>query len=241
MAIATAHPGRLGDALYSLPAIKKICQLRECTSDFYTSSYCEPLRKLFERQSYIDNFYISPSYVVDNFGCGAQPWYVPIDSNNYECVYQLGFRYTPDTALHKFIGASIGVSVDEIKYEFDDFPTLDEPYIVVAPRGETSFKSLFIDICQKYADNVVIIGGNGDYINYGIDKTGLDMLETLTWISKAKAFVGMMSSQLVLANGFNIPKIVPHDGRSWDMRHVIYSDTNHYLVNPTAEEILSYV
>lgn len=239
--IACSHPGRMGDALYALPTIKKVCETRGTISDFYTSDYCMPLKSLFERQSYIHKFYIAPNYVVDNYGCGAQPWYVPMDSSLYECTYQLGFRYTPDTALHKFIGASAGVAVNKVEYEYDDFETLDRPYIVVAPRGQTTYTELFRDVVRKCGYDSVIIGGQSDYIGVGIDATGMDMLKTLTWISKAKAFVGIMSSQLVLANGFDIPKLVPHDGRSWDMRHVIYSDTNHYLVNPTAEEILSYI
>jgi len=43
---------------------------------------------------------------------------------------------------------------------------------------------------------------------------------------------------LALANGFEIPKVAVHDGRSWDMRHIISSSTNHYPINPTAEQVL---
>lgn len=241
MKIACAHPGRLGDALYSLPTIKKLCELHSCTADFYTSNYCSPLRRLFERQSYIDNFYTAPNYVLKDFGCGAQPWYVPIDSTIYDKSYQLGFRHYPDKPLHKFIAQSVGVDVDKIEYEFDDFETLNEPYIIVAPRGETTFKNLFTDVIRKSPYESVIIGGYGDYIGRGFDLTGIDMLETLTWIAKSKGFIGLMSSQLVLANGFSIPKIAPHDGKSWHMHHVVNSETNFYPINPTTDEVLSYI
>jgi len=239
--IATAHPGRLGDALYALPTIKVLCDSYKQKADFYTSQYCEPMRRLVERQSYINKFYVAPNYVVDNFGCGAQPWYVPIDGTLYTASFQLGFRYTPDTALPVFIGNCMGIQVGRVEYEYNDFKTLDEPYIVIAPRGNTSFRNLFCDVVRKSPYESVIIGGPNDYINKGLDATGVDLLETLTWISKARAFIGLMSSQLALANGFDLPKLVPHDGMSWDMRHVIYSPTNHYFVNPTAEEILSYI
>jgi hypothetical protein len=65
------------------------------------------------------------------------------------------------------------------------------------------------------------------------------MLSTLSILSGAKGFVGLMSSQLVLANGFPYPRIAPHDGRSWDMRHVINTEYNHYPINPSVEQILS--
>lgn len=241
MKIACAHPGKLGDALYSLSTIKKLCEVHSCTADFYTTTYCVPLKRLFERQSYINNFYMSPNYILKDFGCGAQPWYVPIDATQYDKVYQLGFRHYPDKPLHKFIANSVGIDVDKIEYEYDDFETLEEPYIVIAPRGKTTFSNLFKDIVKISPCESVIIGGYGDYIGRGFDATGIDMLETLTWIAKSKGFIGLMSSQLALANGFNIPKVAPHDGKSWHMNHVIYSPTNFYPVNPTADEVLSCI
>jgi hypothetical protein len=57
-------------------------------------------------------------------------------------------------------------------------------------------------------------------------------------MSKCSGFAGIQSSHLVIANGFDMPKVVPHDGKSWDMRHVIYTDQHHYIVNPTGDQIL---
>jgi len=237
--LAFSHPGKIGDTIYALPTIKFICDYYKVTCDFYTSEYCKPLTRLFEYQSYIDKAIIPPEYEIERMDMGVQPWNMPIDPNLYVGIIHLGFRQVPDRSLHQFIAWSIGINVDlKIQYEYPEFETLDKPYIVIAPRGETTFKKLFMEVIEKSPIDVVSIGGVGEAIgNPTIDCSGLDMLETVTWISKSSGYVGLMSSQLALANGFEIPKVAPHDGKSWDMRHIINSKTNHYPINPTAEEI----
>lgn len=250
------HPGRMGDSIYSLPTIKHLCSRYGVQADFWTSEYCLPLKRLFEYQSYIDNFYVSPSYQLKDWSCGGQPPFVPIPTNGYVTTYQLGFRHTPTKRLDHFIAESVGISneiLPKVQYEFPDFTTLDEPYCVLDTRGETSYNNTFLEFVKLSPYKTVLIGGannfNQSFLDLKtelgdkiIDITGLDFLETTTWISKAKAFVGLMSSQLVLANGFpDLIKVIPHDGRSWHMGHVIYSDTHFYLVDPNPQEIVEII
>lgn len=238
--IACTHPGKLGDAIYSLPVIKKLCELRFTTADFYTSQYCKPLKRLFEFQPYIDHVYIPDDYKIERMDIGVQPWQMPVDSSKYDVVYQMGFRTVPDRPLPEFIAKSIGLGeIDPLEFKYPDIETMNLPYIVLGPRGSTSYKDLFIRFVKDCPIPVVTIGGTLDYIGIGIDKTGIDLLETTTWIAKSVGFVGIMSSQLVLANGFNIPKIAVHDGIHWDMRHVIRSESNFYPINPDSEYILT--
>lgn len=239
MKIACAHPGKLGDTLYALPTIKKLSEIHNSKIDFYTSDYCSPLKELFEYQSYIDNFYIAPNYKVDNFGCGAQPYHVPIDQTLYDKIYQLGFRYTPDRPLHQFIAQSVGVSVDKIEYEHPNlFSVPFDEYYVMGAKSGTSFIKIFEEFSHQSKLPVVTIGAYGEG-SFGktYNFCGRSFLQTLDIISKSKGFIGIMSSMLVLANGFNIPKVVIHDNKSWDMRHVIRSEKHFYLVNPSIESI----
>jgi len=244
--LAFAHPGKLGDSIYSLPAMRYICNKLNRTCDFYTSEYCKPMKRLFEYQSFVDGFYIPENYRIERMDMGVQPWYIPIDGSVYDVVWQLGFRQTPDRPLPNFIAITAGIQANknlEIRYDCPDFETLDEPYIVIAPRGRTTFEPLYQDIIDKSPVKVVQVGGHGDIVGEAshentVDKTGMDMLETCTWIKKSKGFVGLMSANLVLANGFDLPRVSPHDGKSWDMRHVVRGEYNHYPVNPTAEEVL---
>lgn len=236
--IACTHPGKIGDALYALPAVREACKLHKALADFYTSEYCRPIKKLLEYQSYIHRVYIPDYYKILRMDMGVQPWRIPVDVGEYDMTYHMGFRRVPDKAIPDFICESIGMSPSKVQYEYPDFITNNEPYIVVAPRGETSFKKLFIDFIELCPLPCYIIGGETDDIGSGIDITGMDFLETTTWIAKSKGFVGLQSSMLALANGFDIPKVAVHDGVHWDMRHVIYSDTNFYPVNPSVREIM---
>ena len=180
---------------------------------------------------------------------GVQPWYIPVDKSLYDVVWQLGFRQVPDRPLPNFIAITAGIQANKnlkVEYNCPDFETLDEPYITIGPRGRTTFEPLYIDIIEQSPVKVVQIGGLGDAVGNlshenTVDQTGLDMLETCTWIKKSKGFIGLMSAMLVLANGFDIPRISPHDAKSWDMRHVIRSEYNFYPVNPSAEECLELI
>ena len=205
--IAVTHPGKMGDAIYALPAIRWLCALHDVQADFWTSSYCAPLKELFEAQSCIDKLIVSPSYQMAHCGCGAQPWYVPIPEEFcYFQTYQLGFRGLPFYPLHNYIASLAGAPQNlPVQYDYVDKPTLEEKYIVVAPRGESKFVP-FIAKALKFVQ-VVQVGAKNDKVsNLGVDCTGLNFLDTLPWIAKAKAFVGCMSSQLVLAEGFAIPR-----------------------------------
>jgi hypothetical protein len=242
---AAAHPGKMGDALYCLPVIRHLYEQTGESFDFYTSEYCEPMRSLFEYQSCINKFIVSHEYKVERMDMGCQPADVPINGN-YDHVYQLGFHRGPDRPLHQFIASEIGITIPlAVQYEYPEMANnmkraidhVAEGYYCIAPRGHTSFGTLFDALAQRIP--CVIIGGPGDYRGYGVDLTELTFLETVTLLARAKGFIGLMSSQLVLANGFPYPKIAPWDGKSWDMSHVIWQGSNHYPINPSVDQVLN--
>lgn len=233
--IAASHPGKLGDALYSLPTIRYLSKKYNTKIDFYTSRWCEPLRKLFEYQDCINKFIILDNYVVTGTDCGVQPWHMPVPQE-YDQIYQLGFRSNPRCNLRDYIGQLVGVDKPLVmQYDIPVKSTVKldvEEYIVMAPRGQTGFIQWFHEVCRLSKYPIVQIGAAGEYIGGGdsIDCTGLDMYDTLHLIRDAKAFVSIMSAPLVLANGFPVPKYVFHDGVHWDMRHVLYTDSHHYVI-----------
>lgn len=244
--IAVTHPGKLGDALYTLPLMRHIYKTTGEKVDFWTSEYCRPMLRLMQNQSCIANAYIHQTYKAERFDLGVQPYQMHVNYADYERVYHAGFRMVPQFDLPRWIMAQCGIHhIDpEIYYEYDALahPLQYDPYIVIAPRGETTWKQVFLDVIAKSPINVYIIGGPGDYIGAGHDKTDLDMYDTLPIIANAQAFIGIGSSQLVLANGFpNIKKVVPHHGFEYDMRHFLYSPNHFYLVNPSADQILNQI
>jgi len=238
--IACAHPGKIGDALYALPAARALAERHGAQVDFYTSEYCRPMLRLLEAQSFVDRAVVAEGYKLRDFGCGAQPWSVPVP-RGYDAVYQLGFRSTPNCYLPDWISQSVRLPVGlPIQYDYEDRETLAEPYIVIAPRGGTSYAGLFRELAETCPMVVVEVGarGEGTGSSRSMDLTGEDMVDVLPWLARSRGFVGLMSSSLALANGFPIPRVAPHDGRHWDMRHVARSPLNHYPVNPTAAEVL---
>ncbi len=244
MTIAVSHPGKMGDALYALPTARLLYGINGEKIDFYTSKYCAPIKRLVEYQPYINEVIIPENYEVQRMDMGCQPWEMPIPVNKYSQVHHLGFRGVPDKAIHQYILNTIGYNMPVgISYEYpNNPPQITQPYVCIAPRGETSFKELFHNVITELLNKgiaVVQIGGEGDNISsLGWDKTGIDMLDTLTLLHHSSGFVGLMSAMLVLANGFDIPRIAVHDGIHWDMSHVIYTARNHYPINPTVSQIL---
>jgi ubiquinone/menaquinone biosynthesis C-methylase UbiE len=230
----------MGDALSSLPTVRWLCEKHQAKADFFTSAYCLPMKRLLEFQSCIRNVVVPPDYQVSDWSMGIQPWEMPIPSGEYEAMYHLGFRAVPDKALPDFIAESVGAPhYLPTVYEYPDIEVWKEPYIVLAPRGETSYSSTFVEVCRDSDLPVVQIGASGDHIDArSIDRTGLDLLETAAWIAGSKGFVGILSSQLVLANGFKIPRVAPHDGVHWDMRHVRIDEHSFYPINPSPTSVL---
>lgn len=267
MKIAVTHPGKIGDALYTLPTIRYLAEKTNSKIDFYTSDYCRPMKELFEYQSCIDRFIVSDGYIVERMDMGVQPYTVPVPLGDYDTTIHLGFRSIPNMRLDWFMALSVGIEptfLPRVKYEYREpygeggsvwvfepeknhifFISKMSPYIVIAPRGETSYKETFHKVAELALEkdiSVIHIGAKGEADGMpGLDCTGENLLTTTAILSKSTGFVGLMSSQLVLANGFDMPKVAPHDGKSWDMRHVCYSYNNHYPINPSAEEILSII
>lgn len=232
--IAVSHPGKIGDALYALPTVKKLCEINNTNADFYTSSYCGGLRRLIEYQPYINKFIVSENYKITRMDMGVQPWQMPI-SGEYSKIYHLGFQNIPDRPLPEFIARNAGLdSIEKLSLYHPDFETLDDSYIVIAPRSDYDFTPAYIDFIQKSPFPCVIVGAKHEYIGYGIDKTGLDFLESTTWISKAIGFLGI-SSMFVLADAFDYPKVVFH--RGLDLRHLTHNNTK-YLTSYNFKDTL---
>jgi hypothetical protein len=244
MKIAVSHPGKIGDCLYALPTARRIADDHDCRVDFYTSEACKPILDLFLQQNCINSVIIPDDYEIKAYDMGVQPWEMPIEG--YDKVYHLGFRGIPDKAIPEFIAESAGYDASVGKrIQYDNIEKDFEEYYVVAPRGVTTFTDFFADCImhlQSLDKKVYIIGGvneNPFKSDLGVDMTGNSYLEMTKLIANSKGFIGLMSSPLVIANGFDMPKIIPHDGKSWDMRHVVHSSNTHYMVNPNVWNIKS--
>lgn len=246
--IAVSMPGKTGDAIYAIPSIRYLTEKYGVKADFYTTTHVERARDLFEYQSCVDDLVIPHGYKIERYDMGIQPWRMPVNLDEYECVFHLGYRGTPNKRLDWFMAEQVGINpklLPRVYYEYPDLGSefdLPDKFYLLASNGDTSYKDLFRDIIERCPEEVYQIGLPQHYLECDWKEdnfTGLTFLETLYLMSRCSAFIGLQTNQLVLANGFDMLKIVPHDGKSWDMRHIIDTPSHRYLVNPTVNQILS--
>lgn len=238
--IAVAMPGKMGDALYALYVARHIAYKYSEQVDFFTSSYCEPIRPLVEYQGFIDKMVVPHDYEIANMGCGIQPWHMPIPTG-YRYSFQLGFRTTPAKFLGDWMADDAGVSLLYTALDTPQYPKPFHDYFTMCLRGSPDYTEFGRQFVALSPYPVIEVGGLTDNVaNDSIDKTGLDFLTTAALIGNSSGYVGLMSAMLVVANGFpKLKKVAVHDGIHWDMRHVMRSENNFYPVKPTAEEVLS--
>ena len=248
--IAVSHPGKIGDCFYTLPTVRELCRINNCKADFYTSECCRPIADFLKQQECIDDVIIPDDYKIEGYGCGVQPWSIPIPANNYSTIYQLGFKVVPDKSLPEFIAESAGLDRKigkNLHYDIVDDGEQYEDYYVIAPRGKTSFHDFFVYFSKELFNlnkKVYIIGGqnefDNDYTGFAENKTGGTYLEMIDIIAHSKAFIGILSSPLVVANGFNMKKYVPYNS-AWDMSHSVYKSETKYSIEPSIKECIEWV
>lgn len=270
--IACSSPGKFGDTLYSVPSARYLASLYGPV-DFYISGYYGAIQRLLNYQEdYINECVIADEYgyKVTSHGWGAQPWDMSkaMIKRPYEYIFQFGYRNFPDRPLPEFdlsengilginpsmLGCFKGPWLPKAEYEVckeqPDKHILNEPYVIVAPRGDLttdrvgrSMKDIFYDFAAKCPLRIVQIGARGEAWPWqdSLDITGLDWLETVSWLKEARGFYGIISAQGALAHGFDMPKVFPHNGGGWDMRHVVRTETSMYAVMPRAETVLEFM
>lgn len=238
--IAVSHPGKSGDLIYSVPAAKWLCEHFQTKCHFYISDYYKWLQRLLNYQDhFIEECIIAPGYEIDHHAWGAQPWnmspYIPVD--NYAGLYQFGYKNFPDRPLPDFGLSECGFEGITPKFvgtfKYPEIETLDTDYVCSAFRLDPAFEASWRSFADQCPLPIVQIGMEGEGWNHpnSIDISGVDWLETVSWLSKAKGFFGRISSQAGLAHSFDMPKVcLYHDG--WDMRHVVRTPTTLYQYQP---------
>lgn len=238
--IAVSHPGRIGDALYALPATRKLCEDHHCKADFYTSDWCLPLKKLLEYQSCINRVIVPPDYVIREHSIGIQPWDMPIPPN-YDLVVQMGYREYPTEFLSDWICRSARIEPKPLKLEFP-YASPDMPevtYVVACSRTVNEASHYFHETPKCFHElasrvRLVITGLQPlrEPIPDAIDLCGLDLLEQASLLNTAKGFIGQGSAVHTIAT------FMPHLKRAvmtlpfTDMRHLYHSPNDRFFPCP---------
>ena len=235
---AFCHPGKIGDALYILPALQKICREDDAVATFITSEMCRPAEALWRYQDYVVDFVVPPSYVIDNEGQGIQPWQMPVDGE-YDKVFQLGYEHHPRGPLHHYTANQLEVMpVPDPVYKFPEKVFYTEPYVVTCfnnPRGYLEMREAYCAMIEQCPIKVVQTGTSDDHVETPSEnQIGLDLLEVLSLLAHAKLYVGFYSGILALANGFPaLPKIVTLTTRGCGDQHGLHLPNTTEVVYPS--------
>lgn len=245
MKIAVTMPGLIGDLLYSIPTARHISKIFGVKIDFWTANHCSPAISLLKQQSFINEAFISKKYVPQHNGCGTQPWELTPEQE-YDRVFHLGLRDYPQCSLVEYFPKIYGLSLTDVTIKYDFEPEVYEGKIVVAPGRNPLLKPLILDVIKNLTQKGTVyqVGPTSELIGISMPNLvnlDLSMADTLPVLANADLFIGTLSANLVLANGFDMKKIVIVEPERHCAIHDIQSIKHHYIVPKTAEEILRLI
>jgi len=244
--IACCHPGKIGDTLFTLPAVRELCKIHDAKAVLFGQSWIEPARDLIEYQSFIHELRTdAPETIVPG---RLQPITNVPEKEKYSAVFDISWSrmdYFPlPESLAECAGLPRAIGRDLQLDVTNDNPwikfSLPFQYIVITTRsqGEMIFTDLFKEFIKKSPIPVIVMGAKSESLGCGVDMTGLGFLDMALIISYAKAYVGVFSSPLVVAQAFPIPKTCIFDGVTWHPTQIIKDGETEYLVNPTVEQLI---
>lgn len=155
--ILVTAPGKLGDLIYSLPAVKALAAHYKRPVTFQTSEYCASLAPLLNEQTCIKSVIIDPAYKLEHTRFGCQPWRMS-EPTGFGRIFHLGFRrelldndlFSRRLTESFFVILKKAYNLDLSKLSNDESPYLElpeyhytsipsEPYISFQAYGRTLF------------------------------------------------------------------------------------------------------
>ena len=227
-------PGKLGDLIYTLPAVMTLARSQNCLVTYQTSPYCRIAQSLVATQPYIDDCLIDEEYRLEHQKYGCQP-YTMGEPAGFDRIYHLGFRpeVTGDRILRQPLISTYFQILEQV-YGLTLPPYDGSPYLSVDSRetknvivfqghghtlmdlmDEKSRERLFRfwqTLFEMLDYKVVVVSGPDETAFY--DRFDMpvhcpaDMIETALLIKEARLFVGVQSAAAALADGLKTPRLI---------------------------------
>lgn len=251
--IAVTNHKQHGDVLWSVPAARELSRRAGLKADFWlTPGHVGRCGDLLQAQDFVRHV------VYDREQPLESPWFSNAAGPGWQYaeVYHMGFRSGFDCPIPEYYSRLFGLP--QLPNHFDLPPGYEGrglpegPFVALASkgRGTTDYWRLFHNFAEHCPYPVLEVGYPGESLRTWLpnvwDHTSEGFLEMAWVISKCKWFVGLMSSPLVVASGWDCVKIAPHSGVHWNMDHVIRTPLHHYPitgwpVNDDPTPILEYI
>jgi ADP-heptose:LPS heptosyltransferase len=232
--ILVTFPGKLGDLIYTLPAVMALARSNNSPITYLTSPYCQAAQNLVESQSYIQDCLIDHEYQLEHVKYGCQP-YTMSEPAGFDRIYHLGFR--PEVTGNKILRQPLIATFFQILEKiyslalpaYDGAPYLavdgaqTENVVLFQGHGHTLMDLMDEDsknrllsfwrrLFQKMDYNILAVSGPNEkefYEPFGLPlHCPQDMLETARMIKKARLFIGVQSAAAALADGLKTPRLV---------------------------------
>ena len=227
-------PGKLGDLIYTLPAVMSLARQKNRPVTYLTSPYCRAAQPLLKIQPYIDACLVDHEYRLEHLEYGCQPFTMS-EPAGFDRIYHLGFRpeITGNRILKQPLIATfyhilkIVYDVTLPAYDGGPYLTVDtdkhDNVILFQGHGHTlmdlmdsdSRERLFRfwqDLFRMLDYKVLAVSGpkeTGFYERFGLPvHCPADMLETAQMIKAARLFIGVQSAAAALADGLKTPRLI---------------------------------
>ncbi len=232
--LLVTFPGKLGDLLYTLPAVMQLGRHFNAPVSLQTSDYCRAAVPLLRIQPCLEDCFIDPEYRLEHLRYGCQPWRMT-EPDGTGPVFHLGFRQeilgrsvldrhlieSFFIILEKAYGLDMPRNLDEQCLFLPEEPRRD--FIVFNTWGDTLMDLMPDAARQKLLEfwaalfrcldrEVVAVAGPRDAAFHR--RLGMpvieppDLLETARLISSSACFIGVQSAAAAVANGLKTPRLI---------------------------------
>jgi len=157
--ILCTFPGKIGDALWSLPTVRMISRHFGTPVDFAMSTKYgqEGLLRLIGEQEYVGKAFVAPGWdIVDERIC-MMPRELEVDGLGYDRVFHLGYPGWPQMELAQYVWSNMQAR------ERDDFSgALDmAPWIKVSSaEPPTGFPQIYVGWNQEWLELKMVLANS---------------------------------------------------------------------------------
>lgn len=233
--IACCHPGRIGDTLFALPAIKRLCEIHKAKADLFVKPWCEPARDLIEYQPYInsirtDGIVHEKHHRLQGITEVPKPEkYLKVIEVSWtrQHMHPLAESLAEEAFLPREIGRVFTLEIPKKIQQQQEYIALAVRYNRQGERIANEFIELFENFMEASPWPIIQVG-----------LAGTSFLEMAQTIAGAKAFVGTFSAPLVVAQAFEIPKTCIFDGQQWWPHQIMKDGETEYLAGPTVGQVI---
>lgn len=225
---------KIGDLLFCLPTAKALAKKHNLPVDFYTSQYCQPVLSLLEYQGFISRAIVPPSYKIEGYYRGIQPWQMPV-TEEYEHIYHLGFSDWPVTNMIDYYAQIVDIVPEQYQIDCPYYPDetivdrsilKDRPLAlcVTTPIPLSWFEQIIHAVHGKVP--IIQLGeSNGEIRWWAENKKMPGFLDTASIFKHCRAFFGSRGANTVLSIAFSeMQSIIVLPKNGMDHRHNVHRD-----------------